>query len=101
MKQAKLEQRDSETYQLSGELTMQNVPQVARDSEAMVNAMSGEVVIVLSEVSRADSAGLAMLIDWLRIAKQRQFSLKFEALPGQLMQIARISELDHILPLNH
>lgn len=100
MKTANLTKNDTLNYQLSGELTMQNVPLVAKETAAMVNAMQGDIVINLSAVSRADSAGLALLIDWLRTANQRGFSIKFEGLPAQLKQIARISELDQILPLN-
>lgn len=88
-------------FSLSGELNMQTVPLIARQSTGYLQGLQGEVSIDLSAVSRADSAGLALLIDWLRIARRQQYSLHFRHLPEQLMQIARVSELHDILPIEH
>ena len=100
MNQPSLKKINDHQYELSGELSMQNVPQVAEASAAMIHAMRGEISIDLSKVSRADSAGLVLLIEWLRIARRNNFTLRFEQLPEQLMQIARVSELHSILPIN-
>lgn len=99
MTQAGLEKINAQQYALSGELTMHNVSQVSQDTMPLVTSMSGEVTINLSKVVRADSAGLALLIDWLRIARRRGFTLRFEQLPEQLMQIARVCELHSVLPI--
>jgi len=99
-KAANLEQLDAHQYALSGELTMQTVPVVARDSQSLFNTMSGDIKINLAKVVRADSAGLALLIDWLRTAQRNKFKLEFEHLPEQLMQIAKLSELHELLPIH-
>ena len=101
MSQPVLEKINDQQYALSGELTMQNVSQVSRDTKPLMAAMSGEVTINLSRIARADSAGLALLIDWLRIARQQNVTLRFEQLPDQLLQIARVCELHSVLPINH
>jgi len=101
MSQPVLEKINDQQYALSGELTMQNVSQVSEDTKPLMTAMSGEVTINLSKIARADSAGLALLIDWLRIARQREVTLRFEQLPEQLLQIARVCELHSVLPINH
>lgn len=101
MNQPSLEKINDHQYVLSGELSMQNVPQMSEDTASLINAMSGEVCIDLSRIERADSAGLALLIDWLRIAKRRNFTLRFEQLPEQLLQIATVCELHNILPISH
>ena len=102
MAQAKLVQVNGseQQYAVEGELTMQTVPEVARDSAAMIKNMHGEVTINLAQVSRADSAALVLLVDWIRSAEQNSVSLQFEALPKQLIQIAKVSELHQILPIN-
>lgn len=100
MKQPNLDKINDQQYALRGELNMHSVPQLSRDCEAMVAAMKGEVIINLSGVTRADSAGLALLIDWLRAGRRRNFSLHFEQLPDQLMQIAQVCELHSVLPIN-
>ena len=99
MNQPCLEKINDQQYALSGELTMHNVSQVSLDTASVITAMNGEVTINLSKIVRADSAGLALLIDWLRIARRRNFTLRFEQLPEQLMQIARLCELHSVLPI--
>jgi len=97
---ANLEKLDAHQFVLSGELTMQTVPTVARDSQALIDKMHGDVKINLAKVKRADSAGLALLIDWLRQAQSKNIKLEFEHLPEQLMQIAKLSELHELLPIH-
>ena len=87
-------------FSVSGELNMQTVPAISRMANSQLNDISGEVSIDLSGVSRADSAGLALLIDWLRIAKRQQYAIHFRNLPEQLRQIATVSELHDILPID-
>ena len=48
-------------------------------------------------VTMADSAGLAVLLDWLAAAKLGGHSLKFTGLPQDLTALARISELEPLL----
>ena len=86
-------------FSVSGELNMQTVPALSRLANSELAGLHGKVSIDLSAVSRADSAALAMLIDWLRLARQEQFSLVFRNLPEQLQQIAAVSELQDILPI--
>ena len=48
-------------------------------------------------VSACDSAGLAVLLDWLGAARLAGRSLKFTGLPEELMALGRISDLDPLL----
>lgn len=50
--------------------------------------------IDLSEVSYADSAGLALLIEWLRTAKLNNQKIKYLSMPMQLKALAEISEIE-------
>jgi phospholipid transport system transporter-binding protein len=89
-------------FAVSGELNMQTVPAVARTAAGFLQDCRGDVTIDLSAVSRADSAGLALMVDWLRLARRYQFTLQFKNLPEQLLRIAKVSELHEILPVqNH
>ena len=56
---------------------------------------------VLKGVTRADSAGLALLLEWLRRSERAGCSISFVNVPEQLMSIARICGLEGILPLSH
>lgn len=60
---------------------------------------SGEQRLVLdcAGVGNADSAGLAVLVDWLAWARGAGRELQLKNVPGKLVDIARISELDELL----
>lgn len=51
----------------------------------------------LSGVTAGDSAGLAVLVEWLSVAQARGASLRYEAVPEQVLAIARISGLEGLL----
>jgi phospholipid transport system transporter-binding protein len=57
----------------------------------------GKCTVDLSGVTSADSAGLAVLVEWLAVAAERGGSLAFESVPVQLRAIARISDLESLL----
>lgn len=57
------------------------------------------VVIDLGGVTRADSAGLALLIHWTREQRHHGGSVEFVNIPEQMQAIARVSGVDTILPL--
>jgi phospholipid transport system transporter-binding protein len=48
-------------------------------------------------VSLADSAGLAVLLDWLSAAKAAGRKLRYTHLPKDVVALARISEVDELL----
>jgi phospholipid transport system transporter-binding protein len=54
-------------------------------------------VIDLANVTSSDSSGLALLIEWLSVAKGAGRSLRFENIPSQLQQLARLSEVEELL----
>jgi phospholipid transport system transporter-binding protein len=53
--------------------------------------------IDLSRVTEADSAGLAVLVEWLATARKRKSSIRYEGIPAQILAVARISDLDDLL----
>ncbi len=57
------------------------------------------VAVDLREVERSDSAGVALLVAWMRSARQAQRDIRFLNMPSQMLNIARVSGLDAILPL--
>ena len=55
------------------------------------------IVVDCAGVERADSAGLAVLLDWLAWGRRHARDVKLENLPASLVAIARISEVDGLL----
>lgn len=54
-------------------------------------------VIDLSGVTGSDSSGLALLIEWLSVAKGAGRALRYDNIPSQLHQLARLSEVEELL----
>lgn len=54
-------------------------------------------VIDLGGVTGSDSAGLALLIEWMSVAREARRSVAYENMPSQLHQIARLSEVEELL----
>ena len=53
--------------------------------------------IDLKSVVGADSAGLALLIEWLSVAKAAGYALRYENVPPQLLQLAKLSDVEPLL----
>ena len=87
---------------LSGELSMATVPELLEQlsTQGALRNAEGEILIDLQGVERADSAGLALLIEWQRLAGQQQKSIRFCNIPAQMLAIARLSGVDELLSLS-
>jgi phospholipid transport system transporter-binding protein len=57
----------------------------------------GSCTVDLSKVTEADSAGLAVLVEWLATARKRQTAIRYEGIPCQILAVARISDLEELL----
>lgn len=87
-------------FQVSGELTFATVNDVlAQSRETLFAHPVRQLELDLAAVSRADSAGLALLIQWMRMARAARCEIRFHHLPEQLLAIARAGELDGLLPV--
>jgi phospholipid transport system transporter-binding protein len=53
--------------------------------------------IDLAGVQAADSAGLALLVEWLSLSCASGCTLKYENIPAVFLQLARLSELEPLL----
>lgn len=85
---------------VSGDLNAVSVPKLL-DATADLFRQSGQQVrIDLAKVTRADSSGLALLIDWMRTARRQHQQLSFRRLPAQLLDMARVSGIEALLPLS-
>lgn len=88
-------------YLLSGELTFATVPDVYEQGHAMFATPASTLMLSFTNsAARTDSAGLALLVEWLREAREHGKTLRFENIPAQLKALARVSGLERVLPLD-
>ena len=55
------------------------------------------IEVDLSEVSETDSAGLALLLEWITWANHTVREIRFIKTPDKIGAIARTTEVDHLL----
>lgn len=96
---ASIQRQDDDSYLVSGELNMQSVPALLHEVEPILGRSQDDVCFDLQGITRSDSAGLALLVEWLQAARQCRRQLTFCNLPPQLRDIARVSGLEQLLPL--
>jgi phospholipid transport system transporter-binding protein len=83
---------------VSGELTFATARDARQAGVLVLESSSAQsIVIDCSGVTRADSAGLAVLLDWLAWGRRKSRALSLQNLPASLVAIAKISELDGLL----
>lgn len=83
---------------VSGELTFATARDARQLGILVLESSRGERIVVdCSAVTRADSAGLAVLLDWLAWGRRKHRSIALENLPASLVAIAKISEVDTLL----
>jgi phospholipid transport system transporter-binding protein len=93
---ADFEPQEGEHSRVNGVLHFTTVTALLRSgSEAIASGRAA--VIDLSGVKDSDSSGLALLIEWLSIARAEHKTLRYENIPTQLHQLARLSDVEELL----
>jgi len=93
---ASLEMLDGDRSQVVGSLDFGTVAHLLVLGEAAIAAGRAEV-IDLAGITGSDSSGLALLVEWLSLAKARGRPLRYENMPAQLYQLARLSDVEELL----
>lgn len=86
-------------FRIQGKMDFESVPS-ALDESMRLFADQTSIELDFSEVSAADSAGLALLVEWVGWAKRQRCKLRFLNLPKQALALARISDVEKMLPVD-
>ena len=89
--------KGNNAYELLGSLNFETVSSLRLEGLRLLDGQ-GEVVFDLGAVERSDSAGVALLLEWVREAQRRGAGIRFQNMPPQMLAIARTSGLDKLLP---
>lgn len=82
----------SSTRAVSGALTFETVPGLYKESAVWFEG-TGDLTLDLAQVTNTDSAGLGLLVEWLRRARDAKRSLRFTNIPAQTQTLMRINNL--------
>jgi phospholipid transport system transporter-binding protein len=81
---------------VAGLLGFKTVSALLAQGSAAIDA--GRIAVMdLGAVTASDSSGLALLIEWLSVAKRAGRELRYENVPAQIHQLARLSEVDGLI----
>jgi phospholipid transport system transporter-binding protein len=96
---ARLESLGAGRFRISGVLDASTAREVLEQSAARFAQLKEpeDLEIDLGGVGESDSAGLALLIEWLRMARQQHKAIRFANVPAQIEALARISEVEDLI----
>ncbi|WP_150046955.1 MULTISPECIES: STAS domain-containing protein [Methylomonas] len=80
-------------FSVEGNLTFANIDKHSLQSFRYLKGID-EICIDLAQVKTTDSAGLALMIEWIRHSRMIRARLTFKNVPEQLLALARLSGLD-------
>lgn len=83
--------------QVQGALTFATVPALATAARRWVESGKDTIIIDLAGVSHSDSAGLALLLQWVGDVQAAGSELKFVNIPSQVEDFIRINGLAQLL----
>ncbi len=83
-------------YALRGDVSFRTAEAILRRSDRLFKGKS-EFELDLAGVSRTDSAGLALLLEWMRKAASTGAQIHFANVPEKIQAIAMASDLSEML----
>lgn len=93
---AAFEVQEGERSRVTGPLDFTTVSALLRLGKDAIGR-GRAAVIDLAGVTASDCSGLALLIEWLSVAGAAGRALRYENVPSQLYQLARLSEVEELL----
>jgi phospholipid transport system transporter-binding protein len=84
------------SFEISGEMSFDTAEQILRTSQQAFRKYEN-VRVDMSAVEKADSAGLALLLEWMSWTRQGIAKIDFVAIPESLLAIAHAAELKDIV----
>jgi len=94
---ANIREAGSGRYRLEGAMTMATVTGLRSEGLRAFARGAGPIEVDLTDVQRADSGGLALLIDWLAWARRAHRELRYASLPPAVRSLARLSDVEALL----
>ena len=80
-------------FSIDGDLTFATIDKQTVKSLAFLTT-SKHITIDLGHVSCTDSAGLAVMIEWIKYTRSHRTQIAFKNIPEQLLKLAKLSGFD-------
>jgi len=96
MSEYSLENLGAGRFALSGRMSFDTASDILLESEAPFEEHT-LLEVDLSGVTHTDSAGLALLLEWITWANHTVREIRFSGTPEKIDAIAKTTEVDHLL----
>ena len=83
-------------FSLSGEMNFDTAERILKESGELFEDHT-QLEIDLSGVTDSDSAGLALLLEWVTWANHTVREIRFTGMPERVLAIARTTEVERLL----
>ena len=83
-------------FALTGEMSFETAERILHASEEPFEQHT-RIEVDLSGVQKSDSAGLALLLEWITWANHTVREIHFTKTPERILAIAKTTEVDHLL----
>ena len=87
-------------FSLAGQVSFHTAETILRESTKLFAAHE-HIRVDLSAVERTDSAGLALLLEWISQASKSGQQIEFDEIPEKIHAIAETAEIDELLMRSH
>lgn len=92
--------RANGVFEISGLVTFQTVPQFLAYTNKWLHSGTGAVTIDMHGITLADSAGLALMIEWLQLARAANREIAFTNIPEKVRELIRVNGLQQVFNLH-
>ena len=94
---ASLEKISETEFILNGDLIFSTSAIIYEENLSVFKNASKQLNISLAGVQHVDSSGLALIVDWYRMAKINKQRLTITNMPTQMGDLAKLSSIDELL----
>ncbi len=99
MSEARLHRAGPGLCRLEGRVTMETVPALLAQSDDLFEAVADALEVDCSGIEHADSAAVALMLEWLRRAAAADAEIRFHGLPERVQAIVEVSDLEDVIPV--
>ncbi|MDX1453928.1 MAG: STAS domain-containing protein [Gammaproteobacteria bacterium] len=95
-----MRENNAASWSLAGPMTLETAAGLRVEGDDWLQAEAGAVrTLDLGKVTAVDSAAIALLLEWQRLARQRSLQLDVVNAPDRIRKIASISDLEAMIGL--
>lgn len=87
---------DPLTHKITGNLTFDTTPELLQQSRGWFTNGSSQIFVDLESAGRTDSAGIALLLQWIETSRNHNLQLKFTNLPAQMREFIEANDLSKL-----